>query len=164
MWNKRTDFCLFILLLLATACASIDCPIQTAVYTVYSVKDGNEHADTLKDTILVWTTRLDRKDTLLLYNRGVNLTTFNLPISYDAPEDTLYFYLWKEDYDNLDTVWIAKTNTPHFESVDCKASFFHDITSVRSTHHGIDTIIINNPSVNYDPSTEHFHIHFKAHD
>ena len=151
-------------MLLVAACSSIDCPIQNTVFTVYAVKGDAEVTDTLKDTLSVLTIRNDGVDTLLLYNRGTALTTFKLPISYDAPADTLYFFIWNDNYWSIDTVWIEKRNTPHFESVDCSATFFHDITAVRTTHNGIDTLIINNPSVNYESSTEHFHIRFKAHD
>lgn len=153
---------LLALLFFHAACSSIECPIQNTVFTVYSIKDGAAAVDTLKDTILIWTTRNDGKDTLLLYNRGIQLTTFNLPISYTYDEDTLYFYCWAENYAAQDTVWISKTNTPHFESVDCSASYFHKITSVRTTHHAIDSLIIHNPIVDYDPK-EHFYIRFKAH-
>lgn len=86
-----------------------------------------------------------------------------LPISYQNHEDTLIFEL-KDTFNVLrrDTVWIAKTNQPHFESVDCNISYFHEITSVRWTNEAIDSIGINKKDVNYDASTEHFHIYFKA--
>lgn len=157
-------FALGIVFLLLAACSSIDCPIQNTVFTVYSLTDEEAKADTLTDTLTIWSVRNDGSDTLFLYNRGVSLTSFSLPISYNAPEDTLFFLRWKDSFASLDTVWIKKDNTPHFESVDCSASFFHKITAVRTTHHGIDTIVINNPNVNYDSSTAHFHIRFKAHD
>ncbi len=141
------------------ACSTIDCPVQNTVYTVYNIYDGDETA-TLSDTLYVWTPRPDGRDTLL--NRVVNVTKFDLPISYQHPVDTLVFYM--TDTTNqwtLDTVWIMKDDIPHFESVDCSPSFFHRLTSVRSTHLGIDTIIINHSQVDYDASTAHFHITFK---
>lgn len=147
--------------LFSVACSSIECPIQNTVYTVYTVKDNAEVTDTLQDTLVVWTYN-NKRDTVVLYNRGAKLTTFNIYMSYDAPEDTLFFTQWKDNFACTDTVWVAKENTPHFESVDCSASFFHTITSVRTTHYGIDTITINNASVSYDTSPEHFHIRFKT--
>ena len=63
-----------------------------------------------------------------------------------------------------DTVWIRKENYPHFESVDCSASFFHTITAVRTTHRFIDTLVVNNPSVTYDSSQAHFHLHLLSGD
>lgn len=151
-------FHFFILALFS--CSTIDCPVQNTVYTVYTIGTG-ETTDTLQDTLYVWTPRSDGRDTLL--NRGTGLTKFNLPISYQHPEDTLIFYIADTaGYWTLDTVWIKKDDIPHFESVDCSPSFFHRLTGVRSTHERIDTIIINHSSVDYDPSTEHFHISFKT--
>lgn len=153
-------FCLFLLLLLS-ACSTVDCPIQIAVRTGYSVFTG-ERADTLHDTLYVWTRRSDGTDTLLL-NRGVGLTSFTLPVSYQQTEDTLFFCVADTAHVlTVDTVWIAKTNIPHFESVDCSPGFFHELTGVRCTHYGIDSISIHHKSVTYDPSNEHFHITFKA--
>lgn len=145
------------------SCTSIDCPVQNTVYTVYNLQKANGSTDTLKDTMYVFTFRSDGLDTTL-YNAGIGLTTFTLPISYSNPEDTLYFLLRNDPILTLDTVWIKKEDYPHFESVDCSAAFFHTITAVRSTHNGIDSIVINKREVNYDATTEHFHIYFKTHD
>ena len=60
-----------------------------------------------------------------------------------------------------DTIWVEKSNQPHFESVDCQISYFHTILSVKSTHHIIDSLSINNSQVNYDASKEHFHLYLK---
>lgn len=146
----------------ATACSSVDCPVQNAVYTIYKVRNADGTAGTLADTLTVSTTRRDGTDSVLL-NRDVNAATLNIPISHNAPADTLYFERKDTTGSVLtDTVTVRKDNTPHFESVDCNASFFHNITGVEWTRHGIDTIVVNNPSVNYDLSTEHFHIVFKV--
>jgi hypothetical protein len=145
------------------ACSSIDCPVENQVFTVYGVYSGEE-VDTLHDTLYVWSKRSDGKDTLLL-NRGVNLSNFFLPISNQHPEDILIFLVADTaGHYTLDTVWIKKEDIPHFESVDCNPTFFHRLTSVRSTHRGIDTITINRSSVEYETtsSTAHFHIDFKA--
>lgn len=159
-------FYLFVFLLFITACSSIDCPVQNTIavyYKICSFDNGEEVTDTLNDTLYVWTQRSDGKDTLLL-NRGVNITSFSLPPSYSHPEDMLVFYVVDTAHVwTLDTVWLKKNDIPHFESVDCSAHFFHELTAVRSTHRGIDTIIINNPSVTYDPTVVNLHIHFKDH-
>ena len=155
---------LLAVVLLQFACSSIDCPVENVVAINYAVKtfDGaREVADTLKDTLSVWTRRQDGTDTLL-YNRGVDVKSFELPVSYTQPEDVLVFQVTDTLHRvKTDTVWISKTNTPHFESVDCATRYFHELTAVRSTHQRIDTIIINNPSVTYDSSVKHLYIHFK---
>ncbi len=154
--------------LLATvlvACSTIDCPVQTAVYMNFGVYDDTETATTLVDTMYVNIRQYGGKDTLI-YNRGINLESFKLPISYNHPEDTLFFRFIDGSGENAwqrkDTVWVKKQDYPHFESVDCSAIFFHDLTAVRSTHHYIDTIIINQQRVDYGITGQHFHIRFKT--
>ncbi len=145
------------------ACTSIDCPVQNLVYTVYNAYDGRGEAFTLQDTMYVYTHRRNGSDTLIL-NAAIGTSTFSLPISYTCPEDTLYFLFVKEGGIVADTVHIKKEDIPHFESVDCSASFFHHLQSVRTTHHVIDSIIINKSNVDYDVTTEHFHIYFTSSD
>lgn len=151
-------------IMLATAvllgCSSIDCPVQNTVRTVYELSEA------LNDTLTVTTQRSvsavpsgATRDTILL-NSGTGLTTFSLPISYTNPVDTLIFKTVR--LVAVDTVWIEKEDIPHFESVDCGASFFHRITSVRSTHVGIDSIVLKKAFVDYDKSTAHIFVYFKA--
>ena len=157
-------FCLSAFLLFLVACSTIDCPVQNKVAVNYAVKTivgGVEVNDTLKDTLYVWSTRSDGDDTLI-FNSGIDVSSFSLPVSYTHPEDKLVFCLVDTNkVAKIDTVWIKKEDIPHFESVDCSAHFFHTLTAVRSTHEAIDTIFINNQKVNYDPSLDHIHIHFK---
>lgn len=160
---KKSLFALMAMVLTLCACSSIDCPVQNTVRTLYVLKKANAEPDTLKDTLYISTARADGSDTILL-NAAVMLSTFSLPIGYSNPEDTLVLYFCNDGYQAHDTVWLKKDNYAHFESVDCSASFFHNITAVRSTHNAIDSIVINNPSVTYDPATEHFHLYIKSHD
>ena len=142
--------------LLFCACSSIDCPVQNTVEMRYAV------ADTLKDTLYVWTQKMDGNDTLLL-NRGVNLTKFALPVSYQHPEDMFVLYITDEgnQHQSLDTIWVNKVDIPHFESVDCSANFFHQLTDIRYTTNSIDHVTINNRNVNYDTDVTHINIGFK---
>lgn len=165
-----------VILLIAaiSACSSIDCPVQNTVYTVYNVMNSDGTKGSLAtDTLWVWTNRFDGTDTVISTHREDNLvlnyfhgstaTSFSLPISYTQPEDVLYTQV-RDTSKTLyyDTIRIKKENIPHFESVDCQASYFHEITSVMTTHHLIDSIVINNPKVNYDASKAHFYIYFKT--
>lgn len=144
------------------ACSSIDCPMENTVYTAYGLYKAAGVRDTLTDTLTVSTARSNRTDSILL-NRSTNTSVFELPMSYTAPADTLVFTI----ADTLgrtvrDTLWIDKENYPHFESVDCNISFFHYITGVRWAGHAIDSVAVNKQHVDYDASTEHFHIYLKA--
>jgi hypothetical protein len=83
-------------------------------------------------------------------------------MSHILPEDSLFTLLKNnKGKEWLDTICITKENFPHFESVDCRATYFHNITSVTTTKHGIDSIKIKNREVNYDTS-EHFFLYLKA--
>jgi hypothetical protein len=83
-------------------------------------------------------------------------------MSHTLPEDSIFTSLKnKAGQTWLDTICIKKENYPHFESVDCKAVYFHYINEVTTTHHGIDSISIQNREVNYD-SSEHLFLYLKA--
>lgn len=147
-------------LLAVSACSSIDCPVDNLVATVYDLKKMNGDADTLGDTLSIVTMRNDGSDSVLL-NRSVGTTSIQLPISYVSPVDSFYFVV--SDTNNVttvDMVRIEKTNTPHFESVDCAATYFHTIDNVTTTHNRIDSISINKSTVNYDLSTAHIYLYF----
>ena len=151
--------------LIMTACSSIDCPVKNTVYTVYNLLKADGTQDTLKyDTLTITSLRADGTDTTLLNKFcGSSALTFDLPVSYSHPEDTLFFEL-NDTLGNSynDTVFVKKDSYPHFESVDCQAAFFHQLTAVRSTHHAIDSIVINHSSVTYDASTPHFYLYIKS--
>lgn len=158
---KRVTYLLLGVLL--TACSSIDCPVESTVATLYQVRNSDGTELKLADTLTVATTRADGNDTL--YNKGIGISEFTLPISYKHPEDVLVFSFDNQNNKDLhvtDTVWVKKDDYPHFESVDCNAAFFHKITDVKYTRNYIDSIVINNPSVTYDSQTVHFYLYPKS--
>ena len=146
------------------ACTSIDCPVQNLVYTKYAFKKADGTTDTLNtDTLWILTRRADGTDTLLLNGLcGSTATKFNLQISYTQPED-VFFAVLADTAGNfyIDTIRIKKENIPHFESVDCQASYFHEVTSASITHHAFDSISIHHSSVTYDVSNDHFYLYVK---
>ena len=172
-------------LLLFLSCSSIDCPMYNTVYTKYGLYKSDGTPDTLKDTLTVIILRETPDQDAVALNRSVNTTSMSIDISFQRDEDVLYFV--RSFPDSLktkainsegvevdttlyfaayitDTVNVKKTNKKHFESIDCTPSFFHTLTDVRHTTHGIDSIVIKNQEVNYDPTKEHFHIYFKSRD
>ena len=149
---------------LMVACSSVDCPVDSTVATLYQVRNSDGTELTLTDTITVKSKCSDGKDTII-YNKGIGISEFTLPISYSHPEDVLVFHFDNNNNDSLhvvDTVWIKKDDYPHFESVDCNTTYFHTITDVRFTRNYIDSIVINNPSVTYDSQTVHFYLYPKS--
>ena len=156
-------------MLLPLSCASIDCPITNTVYCVYDLQKTDGSADTLRiDTLWARAQCINSTDTLLI-NRlcGSNATKLYIPISYTQTEDVIFLEVRDTSVSTKQTIWkdtihLTKENSPHFEGVDCKANYFHQVTGISSTHHLIDTIIINNTEVNYDASKAHFLLRLKA--
>ena len=157
------------LLAAVVSCVSIDCPVQNKVETLYALKTPTGTTDTMGvDTLTVWTHRInynDNKRDSILINRlcGTKATSFSIPISHTLSEDSIFTLLKTEDGIDewLDTICIYKEDYPHFESVDCHATYFHQITELKTTHHGIDSITIQNREVSYD-KVEHFFLYLKA--
>ncbi|MBQ6405921.1 MAG: hypothetical protein IJJ62_03630 [Prevotella sp.] len=155
---------LVLLTALMAGCTSIDCPLyHTADYHIEIIGSDMNLEGIGTDTIWVFTRRADGQDTLL-QNALTDIAGFDLPASYMQPEDT--FYIIRTDTTQahkglyyVSTLYIKKENHPHFESVDCQANFFHTITGVRYESTSIDSIVITNPSVTYDQSTEHLYIY-----
>jgi len=152
---------LFVMIGFQTACTTIDCPVDNTVETHYGILDSNGNEFKLTDSLWVFTYRNDGEEALLL-NSLIDASEFYLPISYSHPEDVLYFYQKNDSVQMLDTVWVKKEDYPHFESVDCTAAFFHTITDIRYTTNGIDSIVINKRTVDYDGTTAHFHFYPKS--
>ena len=151
---------LMFLLVAGISCSSVDCPMNSLVYTQYAVCNADGSTATLQDTLTISTNRADGNDSVLI-NRDVNISSFSLPISYSMPEDSFFIAL-KDTLlrETLDTLVVSKQDLPHFESPECAPAYFHKITAVSCTHHGIDSVAINYPDVNYDTSKKHLYIYF----
>lgn len=161
--SRLTIVGLFIVFVLS-ACSTIDCPLNNRVYATFKLAGS---VTTLTDSLTVSTTRAatDGGDTILV-NRSTATDSLSLPLSYSHDKDTYFFSLAKADTNIVvtDTVVVAKTNTPHFESVDCSPNFFHTITDVSYTRHAIDSIVINNSNVTYNDQQSHFLLYLKNND
>lgn len=148
---------------LLAACSSIDCPLNNRVYATFRL-EGN--TTKMQDTLTVATPRSadNLGDDTILINRLTDFDSLQLPMSYQRAEDVFVFEIRRKESTarTLDTVWVAKENVPHFESVDCNPQFFHTITSVRFTNKAIENITINNNKVTYNDAKPHFLIRFKG--
>lgn len=146
--------------LAVAACTSIDCPVDNTVSTTYGLYTSDGEPDTLTDTLTIYTTTASGEEYIVL-NQDYDITSISIPISYTNEGDTFIFIRNGETVVAYDSVVITKENIPHFESVDCQVSYFHNITGVYWTSGGIDSIVIHNPYVSYDTSVEHLYIYFK---
>ena len=147
-------------ILAMVGCTTLDCPLNNTVYTKYKL-DGAIKQLT-GDTLTISTRIANGKDSVLL-NRAENVDSFILPMSYSNPEDILFLEI--RDIENnvyKDTITVSKENHPHFESIDCSASFFHTITDVKTTHHLLDSVVIKNKDVDFDATKVHFLLYFST--
>ena len=144
------------------SCSTLDCPLNNTVYTKYKL-DGNVTQLT-GSYMTISTNKQDGEDSILI-NKDENVDSFMLPMSYTNAADTLYFEIQDaQERVFKDTLIVSKDNHPHFESIDCSPSYFHTITGVTTTHHLIDSVVINHKDVNFDATKSHFLIYFGTRD
>ncbi len=142
------------------SCEGIDCVLNNVVscyYTFYSSETGNNIS--LIDTLTITAQGTDS----ILFNRGVNTSSVALPMSYDNDTDTLSFIVYGEDYYNVSTLYVSKTNVQHFESPDCPTSMFHFITDVTFDSNVIDSVVVIKADVNY-MQDENIKVYFRTSD
>ena len=144
-----------------SSCSQIDCPLNNRVYVVFRFMNSVGDSVKVSEVINVSTDRHEMEDSVVL-NQFTGRATFSIPMSYTQDEDVYYFEITGSNYHYIDTVRIKKESRPHFESVDCNPSFFHTISRVTHTKHVIDSIVIQNPKVDYDSQREHFRIYFRT--
>lgn len=140
-------------------CSSIECPINNLVCLKYKLGD---EASEIPGTLSISIIRSDGSDSTIL-NRLSGKSEWTLPVSYTQAADVLVFSL--TDYQSIqhtDTVSISKTNIPHFESVECSPTYFHQLTDVSWTRHALDSVIITKSTVNYDTTGGHIKVYFKS--
>lgn len=153
--------------LLFAGCDNVSCPLNNSVESVYgfyaaNYDDGGElitgRAVSVGDTITV--TALG-PDTVLV-NKLINKNSVALPMSFFKDEDVLVFkFADQEQRTAYDTIWVAKSNLRHWDDPSCPIHMWHTINGVRYTHNLIDTLIITNPTVNYD-GLENIQIYFRT--
>ncbi len=129
-----------------TACSGEDCPINNTVQGKLAFYNHVGDAVAYTDTLTVSVVR-PQSDSVVL-NRKTKVSEVLFPLSYTHETDT--FILTYGSERERDSLFIRHTNTPTLVSIDCGMAMFHTITSVGSTHHWIDTLILTSSEVNYD--------------
>jgi hypothetical protein len=139
-------FCALLLLVGVSACSGDDCPINNTVQGKMAFYDEYGEAIAYTGVLSVYVVR-PQGDSVVL-NMKTDASEVLFPLSYIHETDTLIF-----DYNNAgvyDSLFISHENLPTLVSVNCGAAMFHSLTSVSSTHHLIDTLILKSSAVNYD--------------
>ncbi len=139
-----------------TGCSNIDCPLDNLVEMSCGLYDADTHASyKLTDSLTVISHGVQ---SVVLLNRAQNVSTFLLPLRQAAPCDTLLLrFANGKGQSATDTLYVEHDNTPHFESIDCPMSVFHQLKSVRWTSHPlsqmpltVDSVAIVRKTVNYE--------------
>ena len=148
---------------LVTSCNSSDCPLTNTVMQKCGFYDSDGNVLTIDDTLTITV-----RDSVIL-NRLTEGTGVKLPMSYNAAQDTLVFHYIPtgEITEVTDTLVVSKKNTPHFVSLECARSMFHNITNVTWTtrkpdqtyRYAIERVAVANEHVNYDEK-ENLQIYF----
>lgn len=156
-WDLTISLYILFTIFIVAGCSSIDCPLNNRVYAKYKLAGD---VKTLADSLTLSANLGDGNDSVII-NKAINTDSFQLPMSYQRSEDVFFMELKNTNGAQFDTIKVSKTNTPHFEAVDCNPSIFHVITDIKYTKNRIDTIVINNPNVTYDATKSTFLIYFK---
>ena len=147
----------------AASCSNIDCPLNNKVELACGFYNSETNGSTtIGDTITITAAGTDS----ILFNYGYNISSLDLPMSYMREVDTFVVKIMGLEASSVDTIFVSHTNEPHFESVDCGMTLFHEIKGVEWTSNGnaaglsrIDSVAVANPKVNYD-ETENIKIYF----
>lgn len=151
----KKHFLIAILCSLLVACSNIDCPLDNIVLMQCNLYSSEtQQSLTLSDILSISPAE---RDTLLL-NQASGISSFLLPLKESGTRDTLLFHFSNTTgQEAIDTLFVEHTPLPHFESLDCPACVFHNLTGVSFTSHTInqmpltiDSVSIVRTTVNYD--------------
>lgn len=117
-----------------TACTSIDCSLDSVVVWTLTFCDSK----TEEPVKLPCSLTIDADGAGTLFNKGINISSMELPMSNTNEEDKLYLS-WSlgngsdetAPYTATDVLTISHTNYGHFDAMDCPAAVFHTITGVK---------------------------------
>ncbi len=145
MRRRINHLLLFLIAFLFVACDESNCTLQNTIALQCGFYQGGSRV-AISDTLTVTVAGSDS----VLVNRSLRTSQLTLPMSFWASCDTLIFTVTDAESDTcVDTLWIEKTNEPHFESPDCPSYMFHRITSLRSTHEFIDSVCLMGDRVDF---------------
>lgn len=167
--------------MLLGACTNIDCPLDNVVMMQCGIYDAETEQPLTLPVEWALSVKPADRDTILL-NRAYGTESFLLPLKEGEEKDTLLFFLAPISYDTgntgeeegtqegegtenqpaatsiePDTLFVNHIGTPHFESVDCPASVFHNITEAATKANPknqlrwtLDRVKLVRTTVNYD--------------
>ena len=111
-----------------SSCTEVECPLDSVVVMTCGLYDAETKAElSIKQTLTI---KPVGKDTVLL-NAAQAIKNFVLPLKVGSVRDTMLLHFtdsWGDEV--VDTLFISHKNNPHFESVECPATMFYNLTDV----------------------------------
>ena len=144
---KYSSIFLFSLLqlFLLGGCTSIECPLDNVVMMQCNFYSSETGAPLKLDHVL--TVKPAGRDTVLI-NQITGVPSILLPLKEGADQDTLLLHFSSQTgQEATDTLFVNHTRHPHFESLDCPNSVFHQIYSARVTSHPLSELPFTADSV-----------------
>ena len=144
---KYTSFYLLSLFLLFAlgGCTSIECPLDNVV-----MMQCNFYAKETEQPLKLnaeLTVKPAGRDTVLL-NKITAVESILLPLKEGEDKDTLLLqFVSQTGQQATDTLFVTHTRHPHFESLDCPVSVFHQIVSTHVTSHPLSELPLTADSV-----------------
>ena len=134
---------IMLLVLLSESCAEQACYDNTdPVMNTLLLESGTGATVEAASIVVMGITATDTID----FVDAKSVSSFSLPL--DPGNDVSVFYIVLDGV--TDTAVINYTRNPHLVSAECGYTIINELTGVSSTHNIIDTLIIENESVNLD--------------
>lgn len=173
---RKVALFLIAIFTLMVGCTTFDCSMYNDVSGNYAFKKSLKEGQTEDYRDSAWMVLMDKyisviavrpqKDSDSIINKWPNPKTLSIPVGFAQEEDELIFQLQDSEYKVIkeDTVKITKTNDPVFENVDCYPRYNHQVLSAVTTKNFIDSIVINNKSIDNDLTKVHFYLYLHPSD
>ena len=149
---------------LLLSCSNIDCPLENVVLMSVGLYDNEGNSLSVSDTLTVTSFPSDS----ILLNKGIEVTGFAIPLRHGVEIDTLLLKFSEKQTLAVETLFVYKTDIPHFESIDCPASLFHNLIAVKSSASAsfgnpllVDSIAVVRSKVDYN-NVENIKIYFNS--
>ena len=146
------------LLLFAGCDSGYDCALENVAYNrvkFYTIgSDGTEKEYALPEALTV-SMMINGRDSIVV-NHITNAKEIKLPMSYTAACDTVIMNFFGR---YSDTLYIGHSNIPIYQSMECGVIMHHRLTATTSTNVIIDSLAVNETSVNFD-NNENIKLYF----
>jgi hypothetical protein len=138
MIRKKFIFIITAVLCFFSSCDLLDCTQGQVSLLRIKLTDLEGHGLTLSDTLTITTCGTDS----ILLNRATGVKEILLPLSYHYPVDTFILRHYNNEYLEIDSLFVGKSNDIYFESPDCPTVMMHNIGFAKCSENFVDSVSI----------------------